>query len=82
MPMRRKEESCRSKTDRRNGQRLKSPRETMNARKRKEGLIMQTCIDKGGKSMTQEALGMVETRGLVAAIEAADQCARLQTLRW
>jgi len=26
----------------------------------------------GGKEMAQEALGMVETRGLVAAIEAAD----------
>ena len=31
--------------------------------------------------MTQEALGMVETRGLTAAIEAADQSARQQTLR-
>ena len=27
---------------------------------------------KGGKNMAQEALGMVETRGLTAAIEAAD----------
>ena len=27
---------------------------------------------KGGKMMTREALGMVETKGLVGAIEAAD----------
>ena len=30
-------------------------------------------IHKEEKRMTQEALGMVETRGLTAAIEAADQ---------
>ena len=32
-----------------------------------------TVIHKEEKRMTQEALGMVETRGLTAAIEAADQ---------
>lgn len=29
-------------------------------------------IDKGGNKMSQEALGMIETKGLVGAIEAAD----------
>lgn len=33
----------------------------------------KTAIHKEEKRMTQEALGMVETRGLTAAIEAADQ---------
>ena len=33
----------------------------------------KTAIHKEEKIMTQEALGMVETRGLTAAIEAADQ---------
>ena len=32
--------------------------------------------------MTQEALGMVETRGLTAAIEAADQSVKQLTLLW
>lgn len=30
------------------------------------------AVEKGVRTMAQEALGMVETRGLVAAIEAAD----------
>lgn len=34
--------------------------------------ITQTEIIKEEKTMAQEALGMIETRGLVAAIEAAD----------
>ena len=34
---------------------------------------VDTTIHKEEKRMTQEALGMVETRGLTAAIEAADQ---------
>jgi ethanolamine utilization protein EutM len=32
----------------------------------------KTAETKGGTTMSQEALGMVETKGLVAAIEAAD----------
>ena len=35
--------------------------------------ITETLSHKEEKRMTQEALGMVETRGLTAAIEAADQ---------
>ena len=35
--------------------------------------IKETVSHKEDKIMTQEALGMVETRGLTAAIEAADQ---------
>ena len=35
--------------------------------------ITETSSHKEEKRMTQEALGMVETRGLTAAIEAADQ---------
>ena len=35
--------------------------------------IKETVSHKEEKVMTQEALGMVETRGLTAAIEAADQ---------
>ncbi len=35
--------------------------------------IKETVSHKEEKIMTQEALGMVETRGLTAAIEAADQ---------
>ena len=34
--------------------------------------IVQSTIQKEEKRMSQEALGMVETRGLVASIEAAD----------
>ena len=38
-----------------------------------ESQIKETVSHKEEKVMTQEALGMVETRGLTAAIEAADQ---------
>ena len=37
-----------------------------------EAVAVETKIIKEEKKMAQEALGMVETRGLVAAIEAAD----------
>ena len=40
-------------------------------RQAEEGIVEQT-IQKEEKRMSQEALGMVETRGLVASIEAAD----------
>jgi len=36
------------------------------------GRCKHKTVKTGGKEMAQEALGMVETRGLVAAIEAAD----------
>ncbi len=38
----------------------------------KETTVKETVVVKEEKRMAQEALGMVETRGLVAAIEAAD----------
>jgi ethanolamine utilization protein EutM len=34
--------------------------------------LEKTTIQKGGNNMSQEALGMIETKGLVGAIEAAD----------
>ena len=37
-----------------------------------ENAVPPTAAEKEEKRMAQEALGMVETRGLVAAIEAAD----------
>ena len=42
------------------------------APKAEEIKVNETIINKEEKKMAQEALGMVETRGLVAAIEAAD----------
>ena len=39
----------------------------------KKANVESSTIHKEEKIMTQEALGMVETRGLTAAIEAADQ---------
>lgn len=38
----------------------------------KEEVTVDTTVQKEEKIMAQEALGMIETRGLVAAIEAAD----------
>ena len=48
-----------------------APRRT--ARKTEPKTATSQTVDKEEKIMTQEALGMVETRGLTAAIEAADQ---------
>ena len=48
-----------------------APRRT--ARKTETKTATSQTVDKEEKIMTQEALGMVETRGLTAAIEAADQ---------
>ena len=48
-----------------------APRRT--ARKTETKTATSQTVDKDEKIMTQEALGMVETRGLTAAIEAADQ---------
>lgn len=52
-------------------------RKTAESRAEKEETVNQQTINttsnKEEKKMTQEALGMVETRGLTAAIEAADQ---------
>ena len=47
------------------------PRVKQAARQAEEVIVEQT-IQKEEKRMSQEALGMVETRGLVASIEAAD----------
>ena len=43
--------------------------------------ITETSSHKEEKRMTQEALGMVETRGLTAAIEAADQMCKAAMVR-
>ena len=48
-----------------------APRRT--ARKTETKTATSQTVYKEEKIMTQEALGMVETRGLTAAIEAADQ---------
>ena len=42
------------------------------AARQAEEVIVEQTIQKEEKRMSQEALGMVETRGLVASIEAAD----------
>ncbi len=47
--------------------------ETAKVTESKKEEIKETVSHKEDKIMTQEALGMVETRGLTAAIEAADQ---------
>ena len=47
--------------------------ETANKTESQKEQIKETVSHKEEKIMTQEALGMVETRGLTAAIEAADQ---------
>ena len=47
--------------------------ETVKETEPKKEKITKTVSHKEEKIMTQEALGMVETRGLTAAIEAADQ---------
>ena len=47
--------------------------ETANKTEYQKEQIKETVSHKEEKVMTQEALGMVETRGLTAAIEAADQ---------
>ena len=47
--------------------------ETVKETEPKKEKITKTVSHKEEKIMTQEALGMVETRGLVAAIEASDQ---------
>ena len=47
--------------------------ETANKTESQKEQIKETVFHKEEKVMTQEALGMVETRGLTAAIEAADQ---------
>ena len=47
--------------------------ETINETESQKENIIETVSHKEEKIMTQEALGMVETRGLTAAIEAADQ---------
>ena len=47
--------------------------ETANKTESQKEQIKETVSHKEEKVMTQEALGMVETRGLTAAIEAADQ---------
>ena len=47
--------------------------ETANKTESQIEKITETSSHKEEKRMTQEALGMVETRGLTAAIEAADQ---------
>ena len=49
-----------------------APRRTAKAAVKKEE-VEKATVYKEEKIMTQEALGMVETRGLTAAIEAADQ---------
>ena len=49
-----------------------APKRTAKAAVKKEEAA-KTAVIKEEKIMTQEALGMVETRGLTAAIEAADQ---------
>ena len=46
--------------------------ETANKTESQKEQIKETVSHKEEKVMTQEALGMVETRGLTAAIEAAD----------
>ena len=46
--------------------------ETANKTESQKEQIKETVSHKEEKVMTQEALGMVETRGLVASIEAAD----------
>ncbi len=46
---------------------------TTNETESQKEKITKTVSHKEEKIMTQEALGMVETRGLTAAIEAADQ---------
>ncbi len=40
--------------------------------KKNNNKVVESKINKEERKMSQEALGMVETRGLVAAIEAAD----------
>ena len=47
--------------------------ETANKTESQKEQIKETVSHKEEKVMTQEALGMVETRGLTASIEAADQ---------
>ena len=47
--------------------------ETANKTESQKEQIKETVSHKEEKVMTQEALGMVETRGLTAAIEAADR---------
>ena len=47
--------------------------ETTNETESQKENSIETVSHKEEKIMTQEALGMVETRGLTAAIEAADQ---------
>ena len=47
--------------------------ETANKTESQKEQIKETVSHKEEKVMAQEALGMVETRGLTAAIEAADQ---------
>ena len=51
----------------------KAEPEKISVKKAESGAAAEPIIHKEEKKMTQEALGMVETRGLTAAIEAADQ---------
>ena len=51
----------------------KEVKEAAPAKESKATKVESSTVIKEEKRMTQEALGMVETRGLTAAIEAADQ---------
>ena len=51
---------------------LKSDTKKASLQGKKETVVKNSIMNKEEKRMAQEALGMVETRGLVAAIEAAD----------
>lgn len=53
---------------------MATTKKTTTAKKTAEGSVapVEKTIEKENKKMVQQALGMIETRGLVAAIEAAD----------
>ena len=50
----------------------KTVRRVRNTAQKAETVQEKTTVQKEERKMSQEALGMVETRGLVASIEAAD----------
>ena len=58
----------------------KTVRRVRNTAQKAETVQEKTTVQKEERKMSQEALGMVETRGLVASIEAADSSER--SSRW
>ena len=58
----------------------KTVRRVRKTAQKAETVQEQSTIQKEERKMSQEALGMVETRGLVASIEAADTMLKAATV--